>query len=126
MNCGSAGKGTIPSLSLGPLGKQGCGWGPGLKSWLAAVALPSFQVSDLRNQVYPEDGLGPFPGEGRVVGQQSMFKASDRVEEYPGKLYPKAEPGGGGCAGQVPGGLYHHSQALPGPRFPMPFLQAPA
>ncbi|XP_073937020.1 UBX domain-containing protein 11 isoform X7 [Castor canadensis] len=43
-----------------------------------------FKVSDLRNQVYPEDGLGPFPGEGRVVGQQSMFKASDRVEEYPG------------------------------------------
>ncbi|XP_023558827.1 UBX domain-containing protein 11 isoform X2 [Octodon degus] len=43
-----------------------------------------FKVSDLRNQVYPEDGLGPFPGEGRVVGWQRMLKASDRVEEHPG------------------------------------------
>ncbi|KAM5248625.1 UBX domain-containing protein 11 [Ctenodactylus gundi] len=43
-----------------------------------------FKVSDLRHQVYPEDGLGPFPGEGRVVGWQRMCKASDRVEEHPG------------------------------------------
>ncbi|VTJ87835.1 Hypothetical predicted protein [Marmota monax] len=43
-----------------------------------------FKVSDLRNQVYPEEGLGPFPGEGRVVGRPKVRKASDRVEEYPG------------------------------------------
>uniref|UniRef100_A0A2K5QU14 UBX domain-containing protein 11 n=1 Tax=Cebus imitator TaxID=2715852 RepID=A0A2K5QU14_CEBIM len=43
-----------------------------------------FKVSDLRNQVYLEDGLDPFPGEGRVVGRQRMRKALDRVEEHPG------------------------------------------
>uniref|UniRef100_A0A8C9UU52 UBX domain-containing protein 11 n=1 Tax=Spermophilus dauricus TaxID=99837 RepID=A0A8C9UU52_SPEDA len=43
-----------------------------------------FKVSDLRNQVYPEDGLGPFPGEGRVVGRPKVRKASDRAEEHPG------------------------------------------
>ncbi|XP_045401845.1 UBX domain-containing protein 11 isoform X2 [Lemur catta] len=42
-----------------------------------------FKVSDLRNQVYLEDGLDPFPGEGRVVGRQRMHKALDRVEEQP-------------------------------------------
>lgn len=47
------------------------------------------QVSDLRNQVYPEDGLGPFPGEGRVVGRQKMRKVTDRVEENSGKQGPK-------------------------------------
>uniref|UniRef100_G1TCP4 UBX domain-containing protein 11 n=1 Tax=Oryctolagus cuniculus TaxID=9986 RepID=G1TCP4_RABIT len=41
-----------------------------------------FKVSDLRNQVYPENGLDPFPGEGRVVGWQKMRKASDRVEKH--------------------------------------------
>ncbi|XP_060061575.1 UBX domain-containing protein 11 isoform X2 [Erinaceus europaeus] len=41
-----------------------------------------FQVSDLRNQVYPDNGLDPFPGEGRVVGQK-IRKISDRTE-YPG------------------------------------------
>nr|XP_037866407.1 UBX domain-containing protein 11 isoform X6 [Chlorocebus sabaeus] len=45
---------------------------------------PSTQVSDLRNQVYLEDGLDPFPGEGRVVGWQRMHKAWDRAEEHPG------------------------------------------
>uniref|UniRef100_A0A2I2YI61 UBX domain-containing protein 11 n=4 Tax=Gorilla gorilla gorilla TaxID=9595 RepID=A0A2I2YI61_GORGO len=43
-----------------------------------------FKVSDLRNQVYLEDGLDPFPGEGCVVGRQRMHKALDRVEEHPG------------------------------------------
>ncbi|CAO2589442.1 UBX domain-containing protein 11 [Lemmus lemmus] len=43
-----------------------------------------FKVSDLRNQVFPEDGLGSFPGEGRVVGQQKMRRASDRVEDTSG------------------------------------------
>ncbi|XP_012295605.2 UBX domain-containing protein 11 isoform X7 [Aotus nancymaae] len=43
-----------------------------------------FKVSDLRNQVYLEDGLDPFPGEGHVVGQQRMRKALDRVERHPG------------------------------------------
>uniref|UniRef100_A0A8I5ZSX6 UBX domain-containing protein 11 n=1 Tax=Rattus norvegicus TaxID=10116 RepID=A0A8I5ZSX6_RAT len=43
-----------------------------------------FKVSDLRNQVYPEDGLGPFPGEGRVVGRQKIRKVTDRVEETSG------------------------------------------
>ncbi|XP_060235325.1 UBX domain-containing protein 11 isoform X5 [Meriones unguiculatus] len=42
-----------------------------------------FKVSDLRNQVFPEDGLGPFPGEGRVVGRK-MRKAMDRVEDPTG------------------------------------------
>ncbi|XP_055117065.1 UBX domain-containing protein 11 isoform X2 [Symphalangus syndactylus] len=43
-----------------------------------------FKVSDLRSQVYLEDGLDPFPGEGRAVGRQRMHKALDRVEEHPG------------------------------------------
>ncbi|XP_004592421.2 UBX domain-containing protein 11 [Ochotona princeps] len=43
-----------------------------------------FKVSDLRNQVYLENGLDPFPGEGRVVGWQKMRKASDRAEKQQG------------------------------------------
>ncbi|XP_053433030.1 UBX domain-containing protein 11 isoform X2 [Nycticebus coucang] len=43
-----------------------------------------FKVSDLRNQVYLEDGLDPFPGEGRVVGRQRMHKSLDSVVEHPG------------------------------------------
>ncbi|XP_069893670.1 UBX domain-containing protein 11 isoform X5 [Dipodomys merriami] len=43
-----------------------------------------FKVSDLRDQVYPEDGLGSFPGEERVVGWQRMPKTLDRMEEHPG------------------------------------------
>ncbi|XP_035974287.1 UBX domain-containing protein 11 isoform X1 [Halichoerus grypus] len=39
-----------------------------------------FKVSDLRNQVYPENGLDPFPGEGRVVGRQRIHKPLDRME----------------------------------------------
>ncbi|XP_054428170.1 UBX domain-containing protein 11 [Pteronotus mesoamericanus] len=42
-----------------------------------------FKVSDLRNQVYPENGLDPFPGEGRVVGRQRIGKPSATVE-HPG------------------------------------------
>ncbi|KAM5269743.1 UBX domain-containing protein 11 isoform 8-T8 [Hipposideros larvatus] len=42
-----------------------------------------FKVSDLRDQVYPENGLNPFPGEGRVVGQQRIHKLSFGME-YPG------------------------------------------
>ncbi|XP_045155078.1 UBX domain-containing protein 11 isoform X2 [Echinops telfairi] len=38
-----------------------------------------FKVSDFRNQLYPEGGLDPFPGEGRVVGH-GMFKASGSVD----------------------------------------------
>lgn len=53
-------------------------------------------MSDLRNQVYPENGLNPFPGEGRVVGQQRIHKLSVG-KEYPGELGPEAEPGGGGA-----------------------------
>lgn len=48
------------------------------------MALFPCQVSDLRNQIYPEDGLGQFPGEGRVVGRQKMRKVTDRVEETSG------------------------------------------
>nr|XP_031539723.1 UBX domain-containing protein 11 isoform X3 [Vicugna pacos] len=44
---------------------------------------PSTQVSDLRNQVYPENGLDLFPGEGRVVGWQRIRKPSDKME-HPG------------------------------------------
>ncbi|XP_078186933.1 UBX domain-containing protein 11 isoform X7 [Callithrix jacchus] len=43
-----------------------------------------FKVSDLRSQVYLEDSLDPFPGEGHVVDRQRMRKALDRVEEHPG------------------------------------------
>ncbi|XP_029421091.1 UBX domain-containing protein 11 isoform X2 [Nannospalax galili] len=43
-----------------------------------------FKVSDLRNRVYPEDELGPFPGEGRVVGWQKIREVSDRVEDPSG------------------------------------------
>ncbi|CAH7436444.1 Ubxn11 [Phodopus roborovskii] len=43
-----------------------------------------FKVSDLRNQVFPEDGLGSFPGEGRVVGRQKIRKTSDRLEDTSG------------------------------------------
>ncbi|NIG58977.1 UBX domain-containing protein 11 [Pontoporia blainvillei] len=39
-----------------------------------------FKVSDLCNQVYPENGLDPFPGEGRVVGWQRIRKPLDRME----------------------------------------------
>nr|XP_021499125.1 UBX domain-containing protein 11 isoform X6 [Meriones unguiculatus]XP_021499135.1 UBX domain-containing protein 11 isoform X6 [Meriones unguiculatus] len=53
-----------------------------------------FKVSDLRNQVFPEDGLGPFPGEGRVVGRK-MRKAMDRVEDPTGKLGPEGGLGAG-------------------------------
>lgn len=85
------------------------------------MALSPCQVSDLRNQVYPEDGLGPFPGEGRVVGRQKMRKITDRVEETSGKLAL-------GWLGAVQSKLRVASPALTvhaGPRFPMPFLQAP-
>ncbi|XP_027969661.1 UBX domain-containing protein 11 [Eumetopias jubatus] len=39
-----------------------------------------FKVSDLRYRVYPENGLDPFPGEGRVVGRQRIHKPLDRME----------------------------------------------
>ncbi|XP_045332136.1 UBX domain-containing protein 11 isoform X1 [Leopardus geoffroyi] len=39
-----------------------------------------FKVSDLRNQVYPENRLELFPGEGRVVGWQRIRKPMDRME----------------------------------------------
>uniref|UniRef100_A0A8C9KCL6 UBX domain-containing protein 11 n=1 Tax=Panthera tigris altaica TaxID=74533 RepID=A0A8C9KCL6_PANTA len=39
-----------------------------------------FKVSDLRNQVYPENRLELFPGEGRVVGWQRIHKPMDRME----------------------------------------------
>ncbi|XP_047648691.1 UBX domain-containing protein 11 isoform X8 [Phacochoerus africanus] len=44
-----------------------------------------FKVSDLRDQVYPENGLDPFPGEGRVVGLQRIRKPWDRTE-HPGSI----------------------------------------
>ncbi|KAB0400495.1 hypothetical protein E2I00_017396, partial [Balaenoptera physalus] len=48
-----------------------------------------FKVSDLRNQVYPENGLDAFPGESRVVGWQRIRKPLDRMEhpEYPLPLW---------------------------------------
>ncbi|XP_010631543.1 UBX domain-containing protein 11 isoform X3 [Fukomys damarensis] len=48
-----------------------------------------FKVSDLHDQVYPVDRLGPFPGRGCVVGWQRMLKASDRMEEHPGMTAKK-------------------------------------
>nr|XP_023421455.1 UBX domain-containing protein 11 isoform X3 [Cavia porcellus] len=50
---------------------------------------PATQVSDLRDQVYPEHGLGPFPGEGCVVGGQRMLQAPDRLEVPPGMTAEK-------------------------------------
>lgn len=71
-------------------------------------------MSDLRNQVYPENGLNPFPGEGRVVGQQRIHKLSVGME-YPGELGPEAEPGGGGAVQdklQVASSTIIHSPSL--------------
>ncbi|XP_042636209.1 UBX domain-containing protein 11 [Orycteropus afer afer] len=45
-----------------------------------------FKVIDLRNQFYPEDGLDPFPGEGRVVGRQRICKASSRLDSSGSKM----------------------------------------
>ncbi|XP_032217633.1 UBX domain-containing protein 11 isoform X3 [Mustela erminea] len=55
-----------------------------------------FKVSDLRNQVYPENGLDPFPGEGRVVGRQRIHKLPDRMEHPapPQAKAPNALPAG--------------------------------
>lgn len=50
-------------------------------------------MSDLRNQVYPENGLDPFPGEGRVVGPKT-HKAVDRTVNA-GECNPTVEPDGG-------------------------------
>ncbi|XP_055979249.1 UBX domain-containing protein 11 isoform X1 [Sorex fumeus] len=47
-----------------------------------------FKVSDLRHQVYPENGLDPFPGEGRVVGQK-IHKIVDRPENADSRLTPE-------------------------------------
>lgn len=83
---------------------------PGLKNW-SCHCLPSFyQVSDLRNQVYPENGLDPFPGEGRVVGWQRIRKPV--TMEHPGELGPEAAPGGGGAVqdkGRVAASTVTHS-----------------
>lgn len=54
---------------------------------MGPITLPR-QVSDLRDQVYLEDGLNPFPGEGRVVGQQKIHHVMDRTED-PGELNPR-------------------------------------
>lgn len=89
-------KGIASDHPVGPflgLGQPGVGVEPGLKSW-AHRYLPSCQVSDLRNQVYPENRLDPFPGEGRVVGWQRIRKPSVTME-HPGELGHEAEPGGG-------------------------------
>lgn len=40
-----------------------------------------FKVSDLRNQIYPEDGPDPFPGEGRVTGWQRIRKSTLMMEQ---------------------------------------------
>lgn len=72
-------------------------------------------MSDLRNQVYPENGLDPFPGEGRVVGRQRIHKPLDRMER-PGELGPEAEPGGGGTVQdrlQVASSTHHPSLTVP-------------
>lgn len=94
MNCGSL----VLDHCAGGLWANG--WGSGFRAEElgvpASVALLSCQVSDLRNQVFPEDGLGSFPGEGRVVGRQKMRKNSDRLEDSSGKPGPK----GGWGAGQ--------------------------
>ncbi|KAM7100141.1 UBX domain-containing protein 11 isoform 7-T7 [Molossus nigricans] len=47
------------------------------------------QVSDLRNQVYPESGLDPFPGEGRVVGWQRIRKPSVTMEHPGSRMTPE-------------------------------------
>ena len=71
-------------------------------------------MSDLRSQIYPENGLDPFPGEGRVVGLQRIRKPLDSME-HPGELSPAAEPGDGSAVPdklQV-GRLHYHSSPRP-------------
>ncbi|XP_068395314.1 UBX domain-containing protein 11 isoform X6 [Eschrichtius robustus] len=58
------------------------GFFPSELQWLYPDGVP-FKVSDLRNQVYPENGLDAFPGESRVVGWQRIRKPLDRME-HPG------------------------------------------
>nr|XP_025134474.1 UBX domain-containing protein 11 isoform X9 [Bubalus bubalis] len=58
------------------------GFFPSELQWLYPDGVP-FKVSDLRGQVYPEHGLDPFPGEGRVVGLQRIRKPLDSIE-HPG------------------------------------------
>ncbi|XP_036203956.1 UBX domain-containing protein 11 isoform X3 [Myotis myotis] len=48
-----------------------------------------FKVSDLRHQVYQEDGLDPFPGEGRVTGMQRIRKPSVMVEHPGSRMTPE-------------------------------------
>lgn len=71
-----------------PLGRPGrrVRKGPWAEELRQPPVPSSGQVSDLRNQVYLENGLDPFPGEGRVVGWQKMRKASDRAEKQQGEL----------------------------------------
>lgn len=46
-------------------------------------------MSDLRNQVYQEDGLDPLPGEGRVTGMQRIRKPSVMVEHPGSRMTPE-------------------------------------
>ncbi|XP_016072006.1 PREDICTED: UBX domain-containing protein 11 [Miniopterus natalensis] len=48
-----------------------------------------FKVSDLRNQVYPENGLGPFPGEGRVTGLHRIPRPSVTMEHPGSRMTPE-------------------------------------
>lgn len=66
-------------------------WSPELKIWVCHCL--SCQISDLRNQVYLENGLDLLPGEGQVVGRQ-IRKPLDKME-HGGEPGPEAELGGG-------------------------------
>lgn len=124
-------KGIASDHPMGPFlgrGQAGVGVEPGLKSW-AHRCLPSCQVSDLRNQVYPENRLDPFPGEGRVVGWQRIRKPSVTME-HPGELGHEAEPSGGDAVHdklQVASSTItnRYPPALPSPSLSMPSPQAP-
>ncbi|KAI5139810.1 Ubx Domain-Containing Protein 11 [Manis pentadactyla] len=63
------------------------GFFPSELQWLYPDGVP-FKISDLRNQVYLENGLDLFPGEGRVVGRQ-ICKPLDKMEHGGSRMTAK-------------------------------------
>ncbi|XP_036770747.2 UBX domain-containing protein 11 isoform X4 [Manis pentadactyla] len=63
------------------------GFFPSELQWLYPDGVP-FKISDLRNQVYLENGLDLFPGKGRVVGRQ-ICKPLDKMEHGGSRMTAK-------------------------------------